>query len=39
MLFYSEGTTYDTCLKVGFGVCFSFGMSKLPEKKPEIVAA
>lgn len=38
MLFYSEGTTYDTCLKVGFGVCINFGMGSLPEKKPVVAA-
>lgn len=34
MLFYSEGATYGSCLNVGLGVCFNFGMGSLPKKKP-----
>lgn len=38
MLFYSEGSTYGLCHRIGFGICFDIGMQSLPEKKPALVA-
>ena len=40
MLFYSEGSTYGSCVLLGFGsvVCFNIGFSAQPQKMPTLIA-
>lgn len=39
MLFYSEGSTYGSCVWVGYGICFNIGFGSLPLKRPALVAS